>query len=452
MQSNYHYSNLTLDGDLPRMAAPFRWYEDVRNDPIGWQAITQKKEYPGAARFTTHESVIQWFDKGYAVVNAVVKDKVHSIYYTSTALVMGTHLLFIFLAFQYAKGAEKFSYRKFAIIGLLASVMIQYNGFYDCIGIIDRSISYVFCYALPVLLLLIYFLPFYKNEVSQNYSVKTWQNILMIPAAALLSFSSVLIQPIIFIFFILYIGGVFIKNPFFSIKKNKSLLLQILFFIVCCLYAFYVSRFNSESSLYKPLAERYFLLLKGFFRIMTIKLAWSYLLLFTVINCWIILRTKTLSWQQLKPIIYFVLAFCAIYILLLPLGGYRSYREYIIRYDTFIPVTLGVCFLLFFTTYKIFWALKNTSWKIYTVGLLLFIGIFLWADRDVERQANYCQQGQLYEMQNSRDTIIQLPYRCNMMMWSKDDIYGKEHMQGINICLRRWGIIEAHQRVTFYEK
>ena len=451
-QSNYHYSNLPIDGDLCRIAAPFKWYEDVMEDPVGIEAITQNKKYAGAARFTCHKSTVWWFKHIPSVINTFVKDNVHVIYYTGTLLVALLHLCFIWLAFQYAKGKEQFNFKKFIPIALLASVLIQYNSYYGSIGIIDRSISYVFFYALPIMALLFYFLPFYKSEQSDNYNLHIVQQLALLILAPILAFSSALVQPVVFLLAAFYFFGIFIPNPFFRIKKNKKLIIHLCFFLAICIYAFYVSKFNSESSVYKPLLERYYLLLKGFYRIMTNNWAWRFILLFLGLNIFLIHRYKLMDWKRLRAILFFVIGICAAYTLLLPLGGYRVYREVIIRYDTFIPVTLGFSFLLFLTTYSVFFNIKKSQWFYYCIGTLLFVFIFFRADRNTEKEANYCQQGHLYEIEKSTEKLIKRPFTCNMMTWSEDDIYNTDNREGINIMLRRWNIIDADQQVEFYKE
>ncbi len=451
IQSNYHYSNLPIDGDLCRVAGPFKWYEDVLNDPIGIQAITENKKYGGAARYVCHKSTSWWFEHIPIAIQSVVKDKVHSIYYASALSVAIIHLCFVWLAFQYAKAKEQFSFKRFIPIALLASILIQYNSYYGSIGLIDRSINYTFFYILPIIVLLIYFLPFFKYEQFDTYKITIGHQILLLFLAPILAFSGPLIQPVVFLVSLFYLFGVFIRNPFYSIKKNKKLIFHLCLFLLICIYAFYVSKFNSESSIYKPLLERYYLLLKGFYRIMTNSPAWLFIFLLTALNIYLIRIYKLMSWKKLRSIGFFVLGLCALYILLLPFGGYRAYREVIIRYDTFIPVTLGLSFLLLFTTYKVFYRIKKERWLPYCLVILLFSGIFFLADKNTEQEANYCQQGHLYEIQKSEEEIIRRPFTCNIMTWSKNDIYDIEHVKGINIMLRKWKLINSNQRVEFYE-
>lgn len=451
VQSNYHYSNLPMDGDTPRVAAPMIWYQNVLDDPIGIAAITTQEKYSGAGRYVCHAVTQWWFTDVYDLVKKVVGDPVHSIYYTSTLLVALLHLCFICLAYFYTKQNEKFNFKKFIPIALLASVLIQLNSFYDCIGFLDRAIDYVLFYALPITVLLFYLMPFYKNQFAADKKIPLWQYVGLVILAPVLAFSGPLIQPIVFIIALLYFAGIFIKNPFFKIKRNNALLGQLLFFVICCLYAFYVSQFNSESSEYKPLTERYILLAKGLARILTLRIAWALIITFLGFNFYYIMKHKIVKQVKLKAIFWFAIMFCAIYILLLPLGGYRVYREYIIRYDTFIPVTLTFFFLLFYTSYNILNHLRDNKKLYYQLGLFMFCIIFLIADKKTEREANYCQQGQLYEIMASEETVIRKEYKCNVLVWDVRSIYDVENMKAINIMLRRWGILQSAQRVEFYE-
>ena len=440
-----------MDGDIPRVAAPMSGYDAVLQDPIGFKAITQNTKHAGAGRYVCHAVTKWWFTDVFAFVKMMVKDPVHSIYYTSTILVALLHLLFLWLAFSYAKAHEKFSFKKFFPIALIASVFIQFNGFYSCIGIIDRSIDYVLFYGLPVILLLLYLLPFYKSHVLKDYVIKKWQQILLFVFAPVLAFSGPLIQPIVFIAFLLYMGGTFIKNPFFRIESNNKILGQFLFLVICCAYAFLVSQYNSESSIYKPLSERYHLLLLGLERIFTIKNVWP-IVLIALLGNFLLIRFKKLGdFKNVKSVGYFILFFSLIYVALLPLGGFRSYREFIIRYDTFLPVTLSALFLLLYTTRVIYSHINGNGFIIYTVVILAFSFYLFNGDKHTEREANFCEQGQLYEMMASKEKVIRKKYQCNVLIWDVNSIYDQANMEAVNTMLRRWDIIQPNQRVEFYE-
>lgn len=451
VQSNYHYSNLPIDGDLPRIAAPFRWYEDIMADPLGVDAISENKKYAGAGRYISHASTVFWFHKVFKLVAKFSRDHVQAIFMTSTLLVALIHICFIWLAIQYTRTRKKWNLKSAVVIALLASVLIQYNNFYDCIGIIDRSIAYVFFYALPIMVVLIYFLPFFKFQHRKDYRISIWQHVGLIILAPIMAFGCALTQPIVFIISLLYFFGLFIRNPFFKLKKNKGLILQLAFLLVLCLYTFYVSKYNIESEAYKPLAEKYTLLLKGLYRIFTLTLAWPVIILFIAMNCVIFYKHDQLDWKQLRPILFFVLGFCAVYTFLLPLGGYRVYRPYIIRYDTFIPVTLGFIFLLLYTTNNIYKVLTKQSWFIYTIAIFCFALIFYVADNRSEKEANYCQQGTFYEIEKSNEAIIRVPINCNTMTWDISDAFNPEHLGGMNIMFKKWGLITEEQRVEFFK-
>ena len=94
-QSNYHYSNLPMDGDVARIAAPMLWYEDVLRDPIGIEAITEHKKYSGAGRYVCHVITKWWFTDVFVLIKKIVQDPVNSIYFTATAMAAFLHLLFI---------------------------------------------------------------------------------------------------------------------------------------------------------------------------------------------------------------------------------------------------------------------------------------------------------------------------------------------------------------------
>jgi hypothetical protein len=122
---------------------------------------------------------------------------------------------------------------------------------------------------------------------------------------------------------------------------------------------------------------------------------------------------KMLKW-------FFILSF--VYILLLPLGGYRSYRFYIIRMDTIMPVTLGMMLFYSFSTFHI---IKNVLFRgkvIYYTAVIIFSGIFINADTTTEKQ-NICEKNALEKISQSKEEIILLDNGCSVMSWGPTKNY-----------------------------
>jgi hypothetical protein len=57
--------------------------------------------------------------------------------------------------------------------------------------------------------------------------------------------------------------------------------------------------------------------------------------------------------KKMIRILMWIGIFTFMYIMLLPFGGYRPYRPRIIRYDTFMPVTIALIYYFGASTYFI---------------------------------------------------------------------------------------------------
>jgi hypothetical protein len=81
--------------------------------------------------------------------------------------------------------------------------------------------------------------------------------------------------------------------------------------------------------------------------------------------------------------------FAVLYILLLPFGGYRIYRPYIIRYDTVIPVTIALLFIYGLSTLFLMKSLASKTRYVYISGVIVFLLIFKIADKPAD---NSCEK------------------------------------------------------------
>ena len=116
---------------------------------------------------------------------------------------------------------------------------------------------------------------------------------------------------------------------------------------ILSLYALYVGKNNSiflDNTI--SLAERYSRIPQGLLRILTQKIGFPIFLILIGINIFL-LRKNIVSDDVKKSLQIFnwIGLFALCYILLLPLGGYKEYRSFIVRYDTIMPITIGLIFI-----------------------------------------------------------------------------------------------------------
>ncbi len=450
--SVYYYFNLPIDGDLARIVAPSNAYRAVLADPLGMDILKSQQAYAGAGRFSCHYFTHWWFTSMHGFVGVFVKDKVLQLYVTSTAFSLFLHLVFLVLAYIYAKGKSQFKIRSFIFIAFLATAFIQYNGYHECLGIIDRSINYCFFYALPLFVLLFYFYPFYKFYTANDFEKlpKFWHGILLL-LGPLLAFSGPLIQPIVFILWLFYLLGTYVPNSIFGLRKSKWVTCYFIYIFIFCLYAFYITTYNIEADASVPIVKRYQLMLHGVLHILTLKPAWLFLFLAIAIQYYLAVRFKLIDKKTLSKLLLFILSFSLLYLFLLPWGGYRSYRPLIVRYDTFLPVTLCFVFLFVYLSHHIFWKIHGTL-RIAFLGIIFsFWVIFSIADKYDGRATNDCQRAVLEEVLDSKLPVIKVEASCNVLTWTTAEFQYAEHMITINKSLKLWGFINDEQRVELIE-
>lgn len=188
-----------------------------------------------------------------------------------------------------------------------------------------------------------------------------------------------------------------------------------------------------------PLLERYARLPIGLYNQFTQKLGPPVLLLMIIINILIINNKKQhIKNEELLRLLKWIGIFAAVYIILLPLGGYRDYRPDIIRRDTFMPVFLS---MIFFYGISSLYIIKNIriGKNIYYAGILIFTLIFVHADAVILNH-NECERNALEKIANSPDNIIILEDECSVMSWGKIKDY---HDAEINSeLLLYWGVIK----------
>lgn len=117
----------------------------------------------------------------------------------------------------------------------------------------------------------------------------------------------------------------------------------------------------------------------------------------------------------MRWIYLFAYLFCLFYILLLPLGGYRGYRPEIIRYDTFLPVTLILIFLFMYGCIQIFTYFKWKNWMVYAPFVLICL-VFTIKDKPGFYQ-NETERAMLLQISEDTHQKVMLPYPVQVISW-----------------------------------
>jgi hypothetical protein len=232
------------------------------------------------------------------------------------------------------------------------------------------------------------------------------------------------------------------------LNMNKNLLFIFMFVIMLSLYSFYIGTFNSENiSSSIPLIERYKLLPKGLNKYFTTHPGLPLVSIFIGYNLFLIKRfNKNENKKKMMGLLKWIGILSFIYIVLLPFGGYRPYRPYIIRYDVMIPFTISLILLFGLSSFIV---LKEISFKHkrFYIGLLvLFVSFFAYTDSP-EAYKNKCEKNALKKIANSPEKIVELEKKCMVMSWSHYENYKRSSTA--TSLLRHWNIIEDEKYYYF---
>ena len=158
-----------------------------------------------------------------------------------------------------------------------------------------------------------------------------------------------------------------------------------------------------------------------------------------VINIFFTKQNPTLESQRNIRFLKWVALFAVLYILLLPIGGYREYRPNIIRRDTFLPITLCIFYACGLTS---FYVLKNISqkYKRKYIVLLLLIAINFTAVDLLTLGNNQCERDGFQKISAAKGEVILLDNDCLIMTWIKVD--DPEFTKTNSQVLQLWKITE----------
>jgi len=420
-----------LDGDMAWNIVPAKEISPIFKSPLGITAIVKHESYPNPNRFFSHWTMKEYFNIVPLLLQKIVSP-VDSLYLSCALFKIFIQLVLIFLLAMSITGTSNFLKLDFLIAAVLVAPLFQTNGYQGYMGIIDTAPSYVFFYAFPCALLFLYFSPFileyYHGKKPAGHLLI---NILWIPFALVVSLSGPL-NPGIALIFSLLIFYNFIKNnysqsnsqSFFKRTGNSILripgnywfyLLPISLF---SLYSLYLGRYNSNN-LNKPLIELYSRLPAGIYHQFTQKLGFPILFIAIALNIIIIgYYYKTAAGKKILDVFKWIGIFALLYILLLPLGGYRDNRPNILRYDTIMPVTLCLMFMFGISALFLFKNMtsKQKIWYIPVIAGVLFI--FTNCD-DAQFDNNKCERTALKEISESKDSVVQIPGDCKVLSWGK---------------------------------
>ncbi len=450
-----------IGGDLIAIVLPYDSYQDVLENPFGFKVFEGGK-YNAPNRYFIHKSMQIYFTNVPHFFHSFLHP-IDSLYFASALFKIIIQIFLIYILTSYITPRSKISDPNFLGIACLISALFHSNkGYYFSFGIIDTTISYTFFYAFPICVLLFFFYPFYvkllgyeKNEI---WSIAKKINLFLL--IIFLAFSGPLIGPVSILvcglgLFFLFIKGMKKSNQTtFSQKIKDSIksihhyyLIYFSIFLLFSFYSFYVGTFNIENPENISLSILYGKLWQGVIYHLTNKLAYPILIFGIILNLYVIKKNKiNLYFEKYYSFILFLLLFSLFYILLLPFGGYRDYRPFVLRYDTLIPVSLSFFYIFGTTTYCILKKMEKS--KMYILFLISFFIFYAVAD-PLKGESKKCQVKTFYKIRESKEKIVEVEYHCDILSWVK--IEHPLNSKDIIKMLQKWNIVEDEEK-TFYQK
>lgn len=422
-----------LDWDMAGGILPADNVKPVLNNPIGTDAILNNTEYPNPNRFFSHWAFYNYFNLMPFFLQKFMSP-VDSIYWSCAIAKILLHITFLAVLGILFSGNKKIFSFGFLLFLIILTPLFQVYGYQNHMGIVDKSSTYLFFYPLPLLLLIIYYLPLVLNNY-YNHSIKLnlFLRIIWLLLALIICLSGPLNPGINLIIILL----VFLKLIFQNYKDHKGsgIKTQIIKFIksipadyyfyfipvlILSVYSLILGTHNDVNNLYQtPLSEIFVKLPNGIIRQFSQKPGFPVLFIAITIN--IILLNKAFPKEEKSKLLntYIqVLCFCLIYILLLPFGGYRDYRPNILRYDTILPVTILIFYVYVSSSIKLIKNLPVKKALMYIPMVLLVSFIFTNADK-TDFKENLCEKNAILQIASSPNDTVRLNCDCNVLSWKK---------------------------------
>ena len=446
------FGDFCLDSDISNISVPCKAYSTILENPLGLSIFTNHDRYAATNRFFLHWSSYLYFNKMPLFLQSLGVNPISSVYMAFALLKLFSQLIYVLILSLIVKQLTFLHKLHIPFIAVLFLCLFQTNGYDGQMGLIDKSISYFFSYGLPILVFLLYLYPYVYYFSNKKTLGNKWVNLfLLLILSYIIPFQGSLMCGIISVFLftalILIFTSQYKKNGKFSdillYFKNLpiELTLPLIVIGIFSLYSFYLGTFNAENDWVSlSITERYKRLPMGLFLILTKRLGFPILIIISLINSlYIIKNAPDETVERFKTVLKSLALFSLLYLLFLPLGGYRSYREYIIRFDTFIPVT--ICIFIFYV-YSSVTSVQIASAKvkiIFIAMLAISVAIFTIADCKREYQ-NSCEKTQLLVLSKTKSNAINLRCDCTVFNWIAFSDYDRSKESAI--MLYRWHVTD----------
>lgn len=422
---SYH---IRLDGDIAPIVLPRADYAHVLHDPFGWDVLTHNSIYAGPNRFFAHLAMYTYW-RNVPLLLQTFLSPIDSLYAAQALFNTVVQALLLYVMGWYATGTRRLRSGRLWLAMALMAPFFQTTGYNRQMAIMDNAVTYNFFYALPLLVLLVLLWPLYR-ALSQGQPVRlsSVQLVAMLLLALVLSFNGPIITGTVLVL-LLGIGlhlvrqrwGQPISQWLRGLPWQPTLLWG--WFGVLCLYSLYIGRNNSENitTMTVSVSERYQLLPHGALAILTYRLGLPLLIAGCLVNLWLVrqLLPRTAETRRLSLTLGWIGLFALVYSLLLPLGGYRPYRAYILHHDCIVPITVALVAFYALSAVRLLSQLRGSRQRWYIGVLVIVAGVYMNADRRLYMYGERVRDYQALQLLARPDApaVVQLPHRVNVLTW-----------------------------------
>lgn len=458
----FQYVGRPIDGDLYAIVLPAPWYAKVLSDPFGFQTLANGVEYGGAGRSSAHFFMYYYFNHVPLLFQYVVSP-VKSIYYSAAFVQITSHLGVILLLSAYVCGHFKLFRKEFLWTMVAVTPFLQFYGLGTRFGLVDKSITYTCFYILPVLLFLSLLYPLYqyaigRRQVDQAFSLGIWSGPWLVTMAILALWSPQLQTLMVLVaglaWISLWVSGLQKHTRLKKIvtyplrRPYTQLSLLLLGTGLLAIYGYVVGLNNSENVDSLPLTEALIQAAKGIkYHFVEPWPIWVALFFFI----YHLYRLKGSDWSEAnrwRRLGVMLAIGVAIYMLLVPFGGYRPYRPFLYRYDLLIPVTLSWVFGLLLTGRLIIQGGLLGSHRQKYLALAAVFGVVLYAHDLSFKPANTCEREKLHILESATQDTVVLTDDCPVLGWEIDtETYYTDKKV---VLLQRWNILK--RPVVYYQE
>ncbi|WP_345081827.1 hypothetical protein [Nemorincola caseinilytica] len=456
----FHFHN-PLDGDVVLNALPADIVKPAANDPFGIGILLHGHRYVGAGGYLAHITVHKYFRILPAFFRHFVSP-IDSVYATVGLFAMVLKAAFLYLFCIYITGRKRLFDRKILLAALLITPLFQVGGYSFGMGIVDPMIIVDFNYSFINFCVMLFFLPFFMSGFygKEHMSVSTMVGLAIL--GIYIGINGPLAGPLLcivycFVLFALWLqhfrqaaAGTSLLRRFWGATTQIPIYYWVLGIIILLASAYcrFLTLHNAEGLIKQiSIQERYSKMWTGLGIQFSIKGYWL-LSAMVVLNVVLLLRRKgDERARQLLSFFAWVMLFNILYTVMLPLGGYRFYRPYIIRRDVFSPVTTSLALFYGMSAFYLLRAIPRQHILLYrayvAIPLIHFASVSFNAMPD-----NSCEKNALRKIAASKERVVALDEQCPIMAWEK--ITDTTASKDLTAMLRIWQITKEDK--VFYQK